>query len=69
MTNIVSHPTRVRALRESFRALRDAEFPWTADTIYLNNATPSPRSAPLPISSPIVICRPAWRRRAIPPPG
>jgi len=42
MTNIVSHPTRVRALRESFRALRDAEFPWTADTIYLNNASIGP---------------------------
>jgi cysteine desulfurase / selenocysteine lyase len=42
MTDIVSHPTRVRALRESFKALRDAEFPWTADTVYLNNAAIGP---------------------------
>src|SRR5713101_975553 len=42
MTDIVSHPTRVRALRESFKALRDAEFPWTADTVYLNNASIGP---------------------------
>ena len=42
MTDIAYHPTRVRALRESFRALRAAEFPWTADTIYLNNASIGP---------------------------
>ncbi|OLC06580.1 MAG: hypothetical protein AUH46_00015 [Gemmatimonadetes bacterium 13_1_40CM_70_15] len=42
MTEIVSHPTRVRALRESTKALRDAEFPWTADTVYLNNASIGP---------------------------
>jgi selenocysteine lyase/cysteine desulfurase len=42
MTEIAYHPTRVRALRESFRALRAAEFPWTADTIYLNNASIGP---------------------------
>src|SRR5207302_9915213 len=42
MTEIVSHPTRVRALRETFRALRAAEFPWTADTLYLNNASIGP---------------------------
>jgi selenocysteine lyase/cysteine desulfurase len=42
MTNIAYHPTRVRALRESFRALRAAEFPWTADTVYLNNASIGP---------------------------
>lgn len=42
MTNLAYHPTRVRALRESFRALRAAEFPWTADTIYLNNASIGP---------------------------
>jgi selenocysteine lyase/cysteine desulfurase len=42
VTNIAYHPTRVRALRESFRALRAAEFPWTADTVYLNNASIGP---------------------------
>ena len=42
MTEIAYHPTRMRALRESFRALRAAEFPWTADTIYLNNASIGP---------------------------
>jgi selenocysteine lyase/cysteine desulfurase len=42
MTHIAYHPTRIRALRESFRALRAAEFPWTADTIYLNNASIGP---------------------------
>ncbi|MGH8721030.1 MAG: hypothetical protein ACREU4_03530, partial [Burkholderiales bacterium] len=42
MTNVAYHPTRIRALRESFRALRAAEFPWTADTIYLNNASIGP---------------------------
>ncbi|HEY3279586.1 MAG TPA: aminotransferase class V-fold PLP-dependent enzyme [Gemmatimonadales bacterium] len=42
MTNIAYHPTRVRALRETFRALRAAEFPWTADTVYLNNASIGP---------------------------
>ena len=42
MTEIAYHPTHVRALRESFRALRTAEFPWTADTIYLNNASIGP---------------------------
>jgi cysteine desulfurase/selenocysteine lyase len=42
MTNIAYHPTRVRALRESCRALRAAEFPWTADTVYLNNASIGP---------------------------
>lgn len=42
MTDIAYHPTRVRALRESFRALRAAEFPWTADTVYLNNAAIGP---------------------------
>jgi len=26
------YPTHVRALRETFKALRTAEFPWTADT-------------------------------------
>jgi selenocysteine lyase/cysteine desulfurase len=42
VTNIAYHPTRVRALRESFRALRTTEFPWTADTVYLNNASIGP---------------------------
>jgi cysteine desulfurase/selenocysteine lyase len=42
MTDIAYHPTRVRALRESFRALRTTEFPWTADTVYLNNASIGP---------------------------
>lgn len=42
MTHIAYHPTRVRALLESFRAQRAAEFPWTADTIYLNNAAIGP---------------------------
>ena len=42
MTEIVYHPTRLRALRDTFRALRAAEFPWTADTVYLNNAAIGP---------------------------
>ena len=42
MTDIAYHPTRVRALRESYRALRASEFPWTADTVYLNNASIGP---------------------------
>ncbi|HEU5259852.1 MAG TPA: aminotransferase class V-fold PLP-dependent enzyme [Gemmatimonadales bacterium] len=42
MTDIAYHPTRLRALRDSFRALRAAEFPWTADTVYLNNASIGP---------------------------
>src|SRR5947199_21440 len=42
MTDIPYHPTRVRALRDQFRALRAAEFPWTADTVYLNNAAIGP---------------------------
>jgi len=42
VTEIAYHPTRVRALRESLRALRAAEFPWTADTVYLNNASTGP---------------------------
>ncbi len=42
MTEIAYHPTRLRALRDSFRALRAAEFPWTADTVYLNNASLGP---------------------------
>ncbi len=42
MTDIAYHPTRLRALRDTFRALRAAEFPWTADTVYLNNAAIGP---------------------------
>ena len=29
-------------MRERFRGLRAAEFPWTADTVYLNNASIGP---------------------------
>ena len=42
MTDVVSHPTRVKAVRESLRTLRATEFPWTADTVYLNNASVGP---------------------------
>jgi selenocysteine lyase/cysteine desulfurase len=42
MTEIAYHPTHVRALRETFKALRTSEFPWTADTVYLNNASIGP---------------------------
>jgi len=42
MTDVVSHPTRVKAVRESLRALRATEFPWTADTVYLNNGSIGP---------------------------
>src|SRR5213596_1733539 len=42
MTDIAYHPTRLRALRDQFRALRATEFPWTADTVYLNNASIGP---------------------------
>src|SRR5712692_9062004 len=42
MTDIAYHPARLRALRDSLRALRAAEFPWTADTVYLNNASVGP---------------------------
>jgi cysteine desulfurase/selenocysteine lyase len=42
VTDIAYHPTRLRALRDSFRALRASEFPWTADTVYLNNASIGP---------------------------
>src|SRR5207302_8091467 len=42
MTDIAYHPTRLRALRDQFRALRAAEFPWTAETVYLNNASIGP---------------------------
>jgi len=42
VTDIAYHPTRLRAVRDSFRALRAAEFPWTADTVYLNNASIGP---------------------------
>jgi len=42
VTEIAYHPTRIRQLRESFRSLRAAEFPWTADTVYLNNASIGP---------------------------
>ena len=42
MTNVAVHPAKVKVLREKLRALRDAEFPWTADTVYLNNASIGP---------------------------
>jgi cysteine desulfurase / selenocysteine lyase len=42
VTDIAYHPARLRQLRESFRSLRAAEFPWTADTVYLNNASIGP---------------------------
>ena len=42
MTEITYHPAHLRAVSESFRALRAAEFPWTADTVYLNNASTGP---------------------------
>jgi cysteine desulfurase / selenocysteine lyase len=42
MTDIAYHPTHIRALQETFKALRTSEFPWTADTTYLNNASIGP---------------------------
>jgi selenocysteine lyase/cysteine desulfurase len=42
MTDIAYHPTRLKHLRDMFRSLRTAEFPWTADTVYLNNASIGP---------------------------
>src|SRR3989454_714171 len=42
MTDIAYHPARLKAVRDQFRALRAAEFPWTADTVYLNNASTGP---------------------------
>ena len=42
MTNLAVHPASVKALRESLRHLRASEFPWTADTVYLNNASIGP---------------------------
>src|SRR5690349_17357066 len=42
MTDVAYHPTRIRAVRDTCRALRAAEFPWTADTVYLNNASIGP---------------------------
>lgn len=42
MTDVSLHPTKIKALRESCRGLRASEFPWTADTVYLNNASIGP---------------------------
>jgi len=42
VTDIAYHPTRLRALREFVKGLRASEFPWTADTVYLNNASIGP---------------------------
>ncbi len=44
MSNIespVAEPTR-ESLRQAFTHLRDTEFPWTAETTYLNNASIGP---------------------------
>ncbi len=46
MTEIAYHPTHVRALRETFKALRTAEFPWTAETIYLRLDRADPGTDP-----------------------
>jgi selenocysteine lyase/cysteine desulfurase len=42
VTDVAFHPAKVKALRESLRHLRTSEFPWTADTAYLNNASIGP---------------------------
>jgi len=42
VTDVAFHPGRLRALREAVKSLRAAEFPWTADTVYLNNASIGP---------------------------
>ncbi len=42
MTEVAFHPGRLRALREAMKSLRAAEFPWTADTVYLNHASIGP---------------------------
>jgi len=42
MTDVLTHPAKVRALREELRSLRATEFPWTADTVYFNNASIGP---------------------------
>ena len=42
MTNVAVHPATVKVLREKLRSLRATEFPWTADTVYLNNASIGP---------------------------
>ena len=42
MTHLAVHPASVKALRESLKHLRASEFPWTADTVYLNNASSGP---------------------------
>lgn len=42
MTHVAVHPTRLKVVREACRAVRAAEFPWTADTLYLNNAAIGP---------------------------
>jgi selenocysteine lyase/cysteine desulfurase len=42
MTNVTLHPASLKALRDSMRQLRASEFPWTADTVYLNNASIGP---------------------------
>src|SRR5260370_6568683 len=42
MTHVVSPPTRLRAIRDTCKRIRQAEFPWTSDTAYLNNASIGP---------------------------
>jgi selenocysteine lyase/cysteine desulfurase len=42
MTDVSIHPATVKALRASWRSLRASEFPWTAETVYLNNASIGP---------------------------
>ena len=42
MTHLAVHPASVKVLRESLRHLRASEFPWTAATVYLNNASTGP---------------------------
>jgi selenocysteine lyase/cysteine desulfurase len=42
VTDVAFHPAKVKALRESLRHLRTSEFPWTAETAYLNNASIGP---------------------------
>ena len=35
-------PASIEGLRKRFRELREKEFPWTAETTYLNNASIGP---------------------------
>ena len=42
MSIIESSMTENEALTQTFRHLRESEFPWTAETTYLNNASIGP---------------------------